>query len=84
MHPSPILPSISQQGPKPPDGLKTASAVHGYPWSSMVIHGRPPWSTALAALSGFAAAGVRDPPPALRCGAWEGVENQMHIWSRKK
>ena len=49
----------------------------------MVIHGRPPWPTALAALSGFAAAGVRDPPPALRCGAWEGVENQMHIWSRK-
>ena len=49
----------------------------------MVIHGRPPWPTALAALSGFAAAGVRDPPPALRCGAWEVVENQMHIWSRK-
>lgn len=43
----------------------------------MVIHGRPPWSTALAALSGFAAAGVRDPPPALRCGAWEAVENQI-------
>ena len=48
---------------------------------SAVIHGYPPLSSALATLSGFAAAGARDPPPALICGAWEAVENQMHIWS---